>query len=404
MSDKLRLNTALYGGFEGIIGRRDYFLNQLYILSISMLFTLPYYIWYGINMETFSDVFNPLKMFMLAPWILNLFLIAGIVIVGLLNASNIYRRMNDINGEVKNEINLTCSIFVVSASLVYFFVSFISFSVYLISCIIGLVLLFKKGKITSKYPYDFTKEFNWGAFLGTWIWGLVNKSYVTLLYFLFATTPWSFIFSLYCGLKGNEWAYKNKGWNDVAKFNKSQEKQTTIFAIIFALVIPVLYFLVIGLVIALIALAVGFTDVSKTDGATFNETKTEKIEYISKGLDNAIEKLGSIYFDSYDITESENKFYLSASDWASYSFTEKRDILKTAASIASTYKNDKFKNKSEYFSGRTELPKTKIYSEAGQLLGEYVIDNTEGSSFKEIFKSALNAYRFYNPDRVQYEN
>lgn len=77
-------------------------------------------------------------------------------------------------------------------------------------------------------PYDYKKEFNWGAYFGTWIWGLFNNSYIPLLHLLLFLTPLGWYFRLLCGLKGNECAYKNKRYDDVKLFNKSQEKQAFI--------------------------------------------------------------------------------------------------------------------------------------------------------------------------------
>ena len=38
-----------------------------------------------------------------------------------------------------------------------------------------------------EFPQEL-KRFNWGAFFGTWIWGLVNKSYITLLQLILGLT------------------------------------------------------------------------------------------------------------------------------------------------------------------------------------------------------------------------
>ena len=62
------------------------------------------------------------------------------------------------------------------ASIILFLIS------YLVGIVFYLFFIFKKGKVTSRYPYDFTKEFNWGAFFGGWIWGLFNESFKPLIY------------------------------------------------------------------------------------------------------------------------------------------------------------------------------------------------------------------------------
>ena len=68
-----------------------------------------------------------------------------------------------------------------------------------------------------------SKKINWGACLLTWIWGLGNKSYVTLLVFLVCMIPFVGIIAylgcqIWFGIKGNEWAWQNKRWNSIEHF------------------------------------------------------------------------------------------------------------------------------------------------------------------------------------------
>jgi hypothetical protein len=64
-------------------------------------------------------------------------------------------------------------------------------------------------------------HWNWGAFLLTWIWGLGNKVYISLLSFV----PIIGMFIPFLlGWKGNEWAWKNKKWENVEHFKKVQKK------------------------------------------------------------------------------------------------------------------------------------------------------------------------------------
>ncbi|MBQ6516905.1 superinfection immunity protein [bacterium] len=68
---------------------------------------------------------------------------------------------------------------------------------------------------------DNIKQWNWGAFWLSWIWGIGNKSFKTL----WALIPYfGFIWMFVCGAKGNEWAWKNKEWATVEEFNKTQKK------------------------------------------------------------------------------------------------------------------------------------------------------------------------------------
>ena len=85
------------------------------------------------------------------------------------------------------------------------------------------------GKNT-KVPEAVLGHFNWGAFLGTWIWGLGNNTYITLLMFISviaAIIPViGFIvplgLAIWFGIKGNEWAWQNKKFESVKKFHEYQ--------------------------------------------------------------------------------------------------------------------------------------------------------------------------------------
>jgi len=395
MEDKLRLNTDLYG-FEGIIGRRDYFLNIVIICSIMIFFTLPYFLWTFSHTETFADMFNYNKMFLQTPILLKLWFLGGTIGTFVLTASNIWRRLNDINGKINTGLNGFIVLLFLISSISYFLLPIpygLCVLISLICIIIKLIMLFKRGKITGNYPYDFRKEFNWGAFLGTWIWGLFNKSFKTLWMLLLGFTPWSMYFALYCGLKGNEWAYTNKKCNDVEAFNKSQEKQSTIFAVLLLIGIPVVYILLIaGLIFGL-----AFTMVDDV------KNNPQKAEQRIEKFEDMMSKFGSLYFESHIITPDENKYYVSSSDWNTYSFKEKKDILDMAASLAATERSREHKkqypNRYTCFSKTTELERTKIYSsETKQLLGEFHMDETsmQSGSFKDIVKAGMNAYKFYH--------
>jgi len=64
------------------------------------------------------------------------------------------------------------------------------------------------------------RKWNWGAFLLSWIWGIRNKSYWTFL----ALIPYfGYLWIFVCGVKGNEWAWKNQKWESVEQFNNVQK-------------------------------------------------------------------------------------------------------------------------------------------------------------------------------------
>jgi hypothetical protein len=79
------------------------------------------------------------------------------------------------------------------------------------------------------------KEWNWGAFLLNGFWGLGNSTYIGLLSFVPFT--WTildisfwitlipvFVISVMLGFKGNEWAWRNKRWENIEHFQRVQRK------------------------------------------------------------------------------------------------------------------------------------------------------------------------------------
>ncbi len=68
---------------------------------------------------------------------------------------------------------------------------------------------------------DEVRGWSWGAFLMGWIWGLFNRTWIALATFipLIGLVVWVML-----GLKGREWAWRNKRWDDVEHFNRAQRK------------------------------------------------------------------------------------------------------------------------------------------------------------------------------------
>ena len=90
------------------------------------------------------------------------------------------------------------------------------------------------------------KKFNWGAFLLTWIWGLFNNTYITLIALPISFIPkfgglLVFFLAIYFGIKGNKWALKNKKFKSELSFMKNQK----IIAIIGLMIYATLLFLTI---------------------------------------------------------------------------------------------------------------------------------------------------------------
>lgn len=63
------------------------------------------------------------------------------------------------------------------------------------------------------------KGWSWGAFFLNWIWGPFNGTWIALL----ALIPFvGFVMAIVLGLKGREWAWKNKKWDSLEHFNRVQ--------------------------------------------------------------------------------------------------------------------------------------------------------------------------------------
>lgn len=109
-------------------------------------------------------------------------------------------------------------------------------------------------------PEEVADKFNWGAFLLSWIWGLGNKTYITLV--MLATVVLAFIpivnfvsgmvqlgLAIWFGIKGNEWAWQNKKFESVEAFHAYQKKWV-VAGIILLAVCAILAILAIFLIMA----------------------------------------------------------------------------------------------------------------------------------------------------------
>ncbi len=70
-------------------------------------------------------------------------------------------------------------------------------------------------------PPPGVKGWSWGAFLLNWIWAIFNKTWIGLLCFI----PYvGLIMVFVLGVKGREWAWRNKRWESLEHFNNVQRK------------------------------------------------------------------------------------------------------------------------------------------------------------------------------------
>jgi hypothetical protein len=64
-------------------------------------------------------------------------------------------------------------------------------------------------------------RWNWGAFLLSWIWGLGNRVYVSLL----SLIPFvGLVMAFVLGAKGSEWAWRKKTWPSIERFKAVQRR------------------------------------------------------------------------------------------------------------------------------------------------------------------------------------
>jgi hypothetical protein len=69
-------------------------------------------------------------------------------------------------------------------------------------------------------PED-VKGWSWGAFLLNWVWAIGNRTWIGLLAFL----PYiGFVVAIVLGMKGREWAWRNKRWESFEHFQTVQKR------------------------------------------------------------------------------------------------------------------------------------------------------------------------------------
>lgn len=89
------------------------------------------------------------------------------------------------------------------------------------------------NKDDDNFPEEL-KRFNWGAFLFNWIWGVMHKKYITLLYFVACLIPviGTLGISLWFGFAGNKWAWQSKNWESIEQFNEVQKNWVKLWFIL----------------------------------------------------------------------------------------------------------------------------------------------------------------------------
>ncbi len=73
----------------------------------------------------------------------------------------------------------------------------------------------------AEIPNEIKGKWNWGAFLLGWIWGIGNSTWISFALFI----PYvGFVMPFILGLKGNEWAWRNKQWDSIDHFQRVQKE------------------------------------------------------------------------------------------------------------------------------------------------------------------------------------
>ena len=113
--NNLIINNKFFS-FEGIIGRRDFFLNTIYIQMIGQFFYIPFAIWFQRVITSLNDINNISSYFYSENIFFKLYIIFGTVLLMVLYLSNMNRRLNDIFGKNIPFLNyLICTIFIITS-------------------------------------------------------------------------------------------------------------------------------------------------------------------------------------------------------------------------------------------------------------------------------------------------
>lgn len=353
----MEINNTFWG-YDGVIGRRGFIANYLIICIITMLLSIFIYSYAIFASAIFSkaqiDVFiNVLTIFLLYP--------------------SLDRRIRDLTGKEERDANFYLLLAFIVVMLCVPLINFFT--------LLGLFVV--EGKITGDQPKDAIAKFNWGAFFGTWIWGLFNKSYKTLFMLLIWFTPAAIPFALICGIKGNEWAYKNKKYDTPEQLHKSQAKQAVLWTIFW----PVISILVSVLLGVFSGIAIHNYE-KKYPG----QIKV-KVERIGTKI---ITKASSAIFTKVEVTKDEYKYYIKPQDWKPLSKDEKISMFVLAGYDVM------IREGKSIISGDISpeiFNKIKVYSTFNnELLGECKVTKIPKVKDKADYQAALKDNIYDNPN------
>lgn len=412
MSENYFQENRKFLGLKGVIGRRDFIVNYFIIELIEvLLWSIPLGISVFFKPGFLSKLLNSaLSIPANQPFVV----VLGLAILGLLIVplyfSSIVRRVRDILGEEDdNRVYLVSSVLSVICYIAYTPVGYLFLGKWLV-IFVFLFMMCWEGKITSQKPKSDIIKFNWGAFWGTWIWGIVNKVPITLFAIPLVFTLGILPFMIICGLKGNEWAYNRKKEEDQIpeNFYKKQAAEAAIFSI----AAP---FIIVGcMLFSFVVVTVGIAKYMKASPAFAKKFDT----FITSNEEAIVEST----FSKIELSKEENKFFVNPSVWDEESFFTRASTFKTAVNYVIIKENkesgennsavkesaakDKF-NKDKIRRYIEIANKTRIYSSFNnELLAQYHIERPQyeeilnnlktSKDLKKLYKILESGYKFNN--------
>jgi len=92
----------------------------------------------------------------------------------------------------------------------------------------GLAVPYPSGMGANTPVPQEVKGWSWGGFLLTWIWGIGNNVWITLIALL-GLVPYvggviNLTMMIILGVRGNEWAWQHKKWDSIEQFKTTQKK------------------------------------------------------------------------------------------------------------------------------------------------------------------------------------
>ncbi len=355
---ELKINDNFFG-FYGAIGRREFILNALYLGMICAFLMLPYSIWsWWTISHNPSAVFDVKAFIHSMPSFIMVFYAAAAIINAVISFGLYSRRISDLEGKPQNIINYLIALGIIFCEFSsYIFPNVVTLALHILTWVVCLFFMCIRGKYTGSLPKNELKRFNWGAFWGSWIWGLINRTYITLLAIPLCFTPGGVYFWFICGIKGNEWAYENSKTKDVDKFCRGQKHQAifwNVLTVLLAVVIPVM--IIAGTINYVISNPEKFKPAAKT-------TISKVSQYTVKNR-----------FEKYELSADENKFYINPVAWKYMSENNQKSLFYNAVNFAADKKSPASEGLKEKLVKEVGITKI-ISSYNGEILAELDMDS-----------------------------